>query len=65
MTVDEVELAQVPLIDLARMVHVYENDDDDISMMRIMDEVHRRGGEAEREFQPLYMKVWPEFQRKR
>lgn len=49
----------LPLIDLARMAHVYENQDNDIDFMRVMDEVARR--DKMLEFRDLYMKVWKEF----
>jgi hypothetical protein len=38
------------------MAHVYENQDNDIDFMRVMDEVARR--DKMLEFRDLYMKVW-------
>ncbi len=53
------QLSQSMLIELARACHVYENEEDDINMLRITDEVNRRG--ASQVFQQLYMQVWSEF----
>lgn len=54
----EKALKQMSLIELAKLMHQYENKDDDIGVMGVADEVRERS--ALQEFQQLYMQVWPE-----
>lgn len=59
----EVDIKEVNLIDLARMAHIYESEDNDVDFMRVMDEVDRRRELTN--FCDLYILVWKEFSPRR